>query len=201
VRRVAIIDVAVVGGMSVVYVVLEALDVPKRWSFTLVGVALAVYAVFLVRRRTHSLHALGFRGDNLMSGLVPVGISTVGAGVGLVAWAIAHGGVVWGKEVIILLALYPVWAIVQQLGFQGLFHRGLMVLVPSPSLQVLGTAAAFACVHWGNPTLFGLTFIAGVGWSVLYRRWPNLWLIAGSHTVLAALAYPLVLGDDPIVRI
>ena len=200
-RRVAIIDVAVVGGMSLVYVALEALDVAKRWSFTVVGLALTIYAVFLVRRRTHSLYALGFRRDNLMSGLVPVGISTVAAGVGLVAWAIAHGGALWGKEVLILLALYPIWAIVQQLGFQGLFHRGLMALVPSPSLQVLGTAAAFACVHWGNPTLFGLTFIAGVGWSVLYRRWPNLWLLAGSHTVLAALAYPLVLGDIPLSRV
>jgi len=201
VRRVALIDVAVVGGMSLVYVVLEALDVPKRWSFIVVGVALAIYATFLFRRRMHSLHALGFRKDNLVAGLVPVGICTVVAAVGLVAWAIVHGKAVWGSEVLVLLALYPVWAVVQQLGFQGLFHRGLMVLVPSPVIQVLGTAAAFACVHWGDPTLFGLTFIAGVTWSLLYRRWPNLWLIAGSHTVLAALAYPLVLGDVPLSRV
>ena len=36
-QRVAIIDVAVVGGMSLVYVALEELDVPKRWSFVVVG--------------------------------------------------------------------------------------------------------------------------------------------------------------------
>ena len=200
-RRVAIIDVAVVGGMSLVYVALEALDVPKRWSFIAVGVALAIYAVFLFRRRTHSLHAMGFRTDNLVTGLVPVAICTGVAGIGLVVWGVVQGGAVWGQQVLVLLALYPVWAVVQQLAFQGLFHRGLMVLVPSPSLQVLGTAAAFACVHWGNPTLFGLTFVAGVAWSLLYRRWPNLWLIAGSHTVLAALAYPLVLGDVPLSRV
>src|SRR5918996_6028293 len=76
-RRVAIIDVAVVGGTSLVYVALEALDLPKRWSFVAVGVALAVYAMFLLQRRTHSLHAVGFRTDNLMAGLVPVGICTV----------------------------------------------------------------------------------------------------------------------------
>lgn len=33
------------------------------------------------------------------------------------------------------------------------------------------------------------------------RRWPNLWLLAGSHTILAALAYPLVLGDAPLSRV
>ncbi len=200
-QRVAVIDVAAVGGTSLVYVALEALDVPKRWSFIVVGIALAIYAIFLFCRRTHSLHAMGFRKDNLSAGLFPVGACTVVAAVGLVVWAVVRGRAVWGQEVLVLLALYPVWAVVQQLGFQGLLHRGLMVLVPSPILQVLGSATAFACVHWGNPTLFGLTFLAGVTWSLLYRRWPNLWLIAGSHTILAALAYPLVLGDVPLSRL
>jgi hypothetical protein len=200
-RRVAIIDVAVVGGMSLVYVALEALDVPKRWSFVAVGVALGIYAIFLVRRRTHSLHAMGFRTDNLVAGLIPVGIWTLVAGTGLVTWAVLRGRAVWGQEVLVLLALYPAWAVVQQLGFQGLLHRGLMVLVPSPALQVLGAAGAFACVHVGNAPLLALTFITGLIWSVLYRRWPNLWLLAGSHTVLAALAYPLVLGDVPLSRL
>ena len=89
----------------------------------------------------------------------------------------------------------------QQLGFQGLLHRALMVLLPSPVLQVLGSAVAFACVHIENLTLFGLTLMAGVMWSLLYRRWPNLWLIAGSHSVLAALVYPLVLGEAPLSRL
>lgn len=199
-RRIAIIDVAVVSGMALAYVTLEALDVSKRWSFTAVGLALVVYAIFLARRRLHSLRDLGFRTDNLLAGLIPVGIGTVVAGAGLVAWAVVRGDAVWGQEVLLLLALYPVWAIVQQLGFQGLLHRGLMVLLPSPALRVLGTAAAFASVHVGNHTLLALTFVAGVMWSLLYRRWPNLWLIAGSHTVLAALAYPLVLGDAPLAR-
>jgi len=200
-RRVAIIDVAVVSGMSLIYVVLEALDVPKRWSFVAVGIALGVYAIFLARGRTHSLVALGFRTDNLLAGLIPVGMCTVVAGGGLVVWAAVRGRVVWGHEVLVLLALYPVWALVQQLGFQGLLHRALMVLLPSPVLQVLGSAVAFACVHIENLTLFGLTLMAGVMWSLLYRRWPNLWLIAGSHSVLAALVYPLVLGEAPLSRL
>jgi membrane protease YdiL (CAAX protease family) len=75
------------------------------------------------------------------------------------------------------------------------------MLVRAPVLQVLITAAAFACVHFGNPGLMVLTFLGGIVWSVLYRRWPNLWLLAGSHTVLAALAYPLVLADAPLSRL
>jgi hypothetical protein len=200
-RQAAIIDVAAVGGVSLIYLVFEALDVAKRWSFVTVGVALAIYAIFLIRRRTHSLREMGFRRDNLRAGLVPIGACTLVAGAGLVLWALARGQIVWGPGVLLLLTLYPVWALVQQLGFQGLLHRGLMTLVPSSVLQVLLTAAAFACVHVGNGPLVALTFAAGLMWSILYRRWPNLWLLAASHTILAALAYPLVLGDAPLTRV
>lgn len=200
-RQAAIIDVAAVGGVSLIYLVFEAFHVAKRWSFVTVGVALAIYATFLIRRRTHSLRAMGFRRDNLRAGLVPIGACTLVAGGGVVLWALARGQAVWGPDVLLLLALYPAWALVQQLGFQGLFHRGLMTLVPSSVLQVLLTAAAFACVHVGNGPLVALTFAAGLMWSILYRRWPSLWLLAASHTILAALAYPLVLGDAPLTRV
>lgn len=200
-RQAAIIDVAVVGGMSLIYLVFEALDVAKRWSFAAVGVALGIYALFLIRRRTHSLREMGLRWDNLRAGLVPIGICTIGAGGGAVFWALARGPAVWDSDVLLLLLLYPAWALVQQLGFQGLLHRGLMTLVPSSTLQVLLTAAAFASVHVGNRALVALTFAGGLMWSILYRRWPNLWLLAASHSILAALVYPLVLGDVPLTRV
>src|SRR5256885_16868489 len=129
---------------------------------------------------------MGFRTDNLLAGLIPVGMCTVVAGGGLVVWAAVRGRVVWGHDVLVLLALYPVWALVQQLGFQGLLHRALMVLLPSPVLQVLGSAAAFACVHVENLTLLGLTFMAGGLWSLLYLRWAALLRIAGSRSGFAA---------------
>jgi hypothetical protein len=200
-RQHAIIDVLAVGGVAVGYLILEALHVPKRWSFLAVGIVLAAYAVYLVRRRTESWHALGFRVDNLRAGLLPIGLTTFVAAVGLVTIGALRGAMVSWRAVLVLLALYPVWALVQQFAFQGLLHQRMRALVRAPALQVLVTAAAFASVHFGNRALMALTFLGGIVWSVLYRRWPNLWLLAGSHTVLAALAYPLVLGDTPLSRV
>jgi uncharacterized membrane protein len=183
------------------YLGLELLKIPKRWSFLVAGMALAAYLTYLMLRRTHSWRDLGFRRDNLAASLLPIGVCTLVVGAGLVGFAAVQGRLVWRPAVLVLLALYPLWALAQQFAFQGLLHRGLKVLIHSPSLQVLITAAAFASVHVGNPTLVVLTFSAGIMWSLLYRRWPNLWLLAGSHSVLAALAYPLVLGDAPLTRL
>ena len=200
-RRIAIIDVALVAGISLLYLTLELLHVPKRWSFLASGLALGAYIFYLVKRHPHSWHELGFRRDNLAAGLVPVGLCTLLVGAGLVALAAGKGRAVWQPTMLVLLALYPVWPLAQQFAFQGLLHRGLRVLVRVPALQVLLTAAAFASVHLGNVTLLALTFAAGIMWSVLYRRWPNLWLLAGSHSILAALAYPLLFHDAPLSRV
>jgi len=200
-RGVAIRDVTLVVAVSLTYLGFEVLNIPKRWSFLFAGLALGAYLLYLAVRRPHSWHDLGFRRDNLTAGLLPVGVCTAVVGAGLVAFAVVQGRAVWQPAVLVLLALYPFWALAQQFAFQGLFHGGVKVLVQSPYLQVLLTAAAFASVHVGNATLFALTFVAGIMWSLLYRRWPNLWLLAGSHTILAALAYPLVLGDAPLSRL
>src|SRR5712691_5893965 len=197
-RRTALLDVSIILAISIAYVALEALRVSKRWSFAMVGVALLGNGVYLARRGTDSWRDLGFRADNLRAAALPFGLITVLLGAGLVAWATVHGRPIITRQAVLLLALYPVWAIVQQLAFQGLPHRRLMLLVPSRPLQIAITAAAFAAVHVGNWTLVLLTFSVGILWSMLYRAYPNLWLLGASHTILAALAYPLVLGDAPL---
>jgi hypothetical protein len=200
-RRNEAVDACVVAGTSIAYVVAEALRVEKRWSFLGAGLVLALYGALLVRRRSPTWRELGFRADNLRAGLLPYGAFTLAAGLGLLAWGRLRGLSPLSPDVLPLLALYPAWALVQQVAFQGLLHRSLAVLVRSPPLRVLGVAAAFAAVHAGDGLLVALTFAAGLCWTLLHRRWPNLWLLAASHTVLAALAYPLVLGDAPLSRI
>lgn len=200
-KRQAIIDVTIVLGVCATYVVLEALHVPKRWSFLAMGVALLAYAVYLARRRTDSWRDLGFRTDNLRAGLLPTLAFTLVGAAALISVGLWKGRTGWGPEALLLAGLYPVWALAQQLAFQGILHRRLMLLIKPGLLQVLTTAIAFASVHFGNRILSVLTFTAGLAWSALYRRWPNLWLLAASHSVLAALAYPLVLADAPLSRI
>src|SRR5688572_21191947 len=71
-RDVALADVAVVVGMAVLYLGLEFLQVPKRWTFLAAGLALSGYLAYFTVRRPHSWHDLGFRRDNIATSLIPV---------------------------------------------------------------------------------------------------------------------------------
>jgi len=196
----AAIDTCVVTAMASGYVLLEACHVSKRWSYLAIGLVFVLYVAYLLRRRTPSLHELGFRTDNIRTGLLPIGGFTLLGSLGLVASTVFRGIRPSATGILVLLALYPVFAVVQQTAFQGLLDRSLMSLTPSATLQVLFTGTAFAAVHVGNNLLVALTFVAGIIWSLLYRIWPNIWLLSASHTLLASLAYPLVLGDAPLTR-
>lgn len=199
-RSHAIIDIVIVIGVCAAYVLLEALHVPKRWSFLVMGFALLSYAYYFARRRSDSWQALGLRTDNLRAALLPTAAITLGGATGLIGVGLWEGRTGWGAQALLLLVLYPLWALAQQFAFQGVLRRRLMLVVRPGLLQVLITAAAFASVHFGNPVLVALTFTAGLVWSAIYRYWPNLWVLAASHSILAALAYPIVLADAPLSR-
>jgi membrane protease YdiL (CAAX protease family) len=200
-RRTAIIDVSTVLSVAAIYVLLESCGVPKRWSYALVAVLLVAFGLVLWGRGTETWRGIGFRTDNLRAAALPIGIATAGLGAALVVWALILDRSPWSRESVLLLVLYPAWALIQQGVFQGILHRRLAFLWPSGWAPVLVTALAFAAVHWGNDLLVALALGAGLTWSMLYRFWPNLWLLGASHSFLAALAYPAVLGDAPLARI
>lgn len=200
-RRVALRDIGIVAGACALYVALELSAVPKLWSFALCGVMLFAFLAHVIARRSDTWRDFGFRTDNLLAAGVPVLGGTLVVATGLIAWATASGRVVPVRDIALLLALYPAWAAIQQFVFQGVLHRRLTTVVRSPAAQVVLTAAAFAAVHAGNAALVLLTFLAGILWSLAYRRWPNLYVLAASHAVLAAVVYPLVLADAPLSRL
>ncbi len=199
-RREAMSDVAVVLGCATVYVVAGNAGIGGRWLIAAVGLLLMTYAVLVLARRGERFRDFGLRGDNLRAAAKSVGAWTVPAAVAIIGFALLRGESLFRPELLVMLPLYPMWGVVQQSIFQGVLHRRLLSLVESRRLAVLLTATAFALVHLGSWPLVGLTFVAGLMWSWLFQRYPNVWMLGVSHGVLAALAYPLVLADDPLSR-
>lgn len=186
--------------MVALYVTLEALQVPKRYTIVGLGVALALYAVYLFATTRERPRDFGLRLDNLGSAAVPAGIFTLVAAATVVAWASITGKPLWRSELAIMLPLYPLYGIAQQFVFQGVFHRRVRLALGSRAAAVPVTAVVFSLVHLPDFRLAGLTLAAGLAWSWMFSARPNVWVLGLSHGILAALVYPMILGENPLLR-
>lgn len=192
-------DTAFVLLCGTAYVVAANTNLGGAWLIAAVAVIFAAYSALVLARRGESLSDFGLRVDNLVPACRTVGTWTGGGVVSILFYALLTGAE-FRTELLIMLPLYPLWGIVQQLIFQGLLHRRILVLVRNEHAAVLLTAMAFALVHLGSWPLVALTFVAGLVWSRLFQVYPNVWALGLSHGILAALAYPLLLADNPLSR-
>ncbi len=199
--RQARIDILVVAGSSIGYVMTSLAGVPVGWSVSIVTGILVLYYACVLRRRQTPWRDYGFRADNIREAGWRVGCWTLGATGLLVLVAGLLGNTFSRPELLLLLPLYPLWGILQQFVFQGILHRALLTCLDSRQLALLINSVLFALVHVSDGRVVGLTFVAGLCWSWFYQRWPNLWVLGISHGVLGAVAYPLLLGQNTLERI
>jgi hypothetical protein len=98
-------------------------------------------------------------------------------------------------HVLLAVALYFPWALLQQYIFQHYLLARLLQLVPPPVAVAL-TAAAFASVHFPRWPVMAVVLIAGTVWSLIYARWRTLLPLACSHAVLGSALHYWVFGRD-----
>ena len=164
--------------------------------------AVCFWIVFIYYRASNDLTVMakwGFRCKNLsrcflMATLLAVPILFLMAG-----FAASHGKLSFPAHVWILLALYPIWGIIQQFLIQALVVRNVARsgLALSPAAIVLIGATLFAMAHLNNLRLLPATFCLGLVFVPLYLRYRNLWPLGLYHGWLGTLFYFWVLGHDP----
>jgi membrane protease YdiL (CAAX protease family) len=121
----------------------------------------------------------------------------VAASAGMVGYGISQGRPYPTIGFFYLLWLYPIWGFIQQFLLCALVCRNLREATGRAWAAVVGSSLLFGIAHAPDWTLCALTAAAGVAWTALYLRWPNLWIQAIAHGWLGALAYYYVLGRDP----
>jgi len=196
-------ELAAIIGAGAVHVLVEIVFSERVAHLCSVGIVLA-FAAYLVRRaRTVEgvLRAWGMRVDNFRPAL-RAQFAFVGIGaLALVGIGAALGRLVPPWTFWLTLALYPAWGVAQQFALQNLIARNLTGWLKQP-LAIAGTASVlFGISHFPRWELMLLTLVAGIFFTLIYRRFPNLWAVGIAHGILGSLAVHLVLGEDPVALI
>ncbi len=194
-RRATAEFVAVVATGAVFLVFENVLD-QKLLFIAVAAVAWLAY-VALRFRSPGQAREWGFRADNLRPALAANGIVVLVAAAALVAYGAAHGRGLPPAGFFYLIAIYPIWGLVQQFLLCALVCGNLVRATERAGLAVGASALLFGLVHLPDWTLVLLTFAGGLAWCAIYVRVPNLFVQGVAHGLLGALAYYEVLGRDP----
>ena len=186
-------------GVGALHVVLElAASVTAATIYnSAVCVAVIGYLVWRARRSPGVLRAWGMRLDNLGRALAAQLAFVAVAALPILAYGYFTGRLPLPGTFWLTAAFYPLWGTAQQFALQILVARNLTGLLTRPWPLALAAAALFAVSHVPQYDLVLLTFLGGTGFTILYRRQPNLWAVGLAHGLLGALAYYLVVGRDP----
>ncbi len=167
------------------------------WYNVGVSVSFVVYIVWRIRHTPGVLRIWGFRGDNFVSAVrgqlwfVVVGVFV------LVVYAAVAKSLVLPYTFWLTIALYPVWGVAQQFALQNLIAKNITGVFSKPVALAVGSATLFAISHYPRLELVALTFVSGVFFTLIYRKFPNLWAVGVAHGLLGSLAFYLVLQEDP----
>ncbi|MCO4744080.1 MAG: CPBP family intramembrane metalloprotease [Proteobacteria bacterium] len=155
------------------------------------------YTAHAALRDRERLRSWGFTRKGLVESFAVATPLALIVGTGMIGWG-RLSGVGFDAWMLLPLALYPIWGVIQQFLVQGLLVKNLDEAGVHPGAVVALAAVAFGLVHWPYPVLMAATFGLGLVFTPLYLRFRNLWALGLLHGWLGTLLYQFVLNRHPI---
>ena len=195
-----LITVIAVGGLHVGTEIAFSLTVARAYN----AVAATTIGVYLVWRwcvTKDAVRVWGFRRDNFWKSLRTQLALAAPAAASLYGLGMFIGSVPLPRAFWLTVALYPLWGIAQQFALQNMIAKNLRELVPNDFARALISASLFGLSHYPRISLVLLAFFAGFCFTLIYQRYPNLWAVGFAHGLLGAMAFYIILQEDPGARI
>ena len=184
---------------GLVHLVLElGVSEPVAWAYNgAISVIFSLYLLWRAWTAPGALRAWGMRRDNFLPALgAQAAFGVVGAAV-LLGIGLALDSVALPRGFWLTLALYPIWGITQQFALQNLIGRHVAGFLRNPAAIAAVASILFAISHYPRNHLVVLTLLSGFFFTLVYRRFPNLWAVGIMHGILGTMAVYFVLGEDP----
>lgn len=163
-----------------------------RFRFLASIVPLAIFIIYSHMRK-HEFRDLGFRSDNLKDSLI---WNLVFCAIGSMGLFLTYkAGFLRSDNKHLLPYIYLVYVLflgpVQEIVFRGILFAELKrIRINDYRWIILISTISFCFLHliYRHPPMLVITFISGLAWGFIYTKWPNIWGVSLSHSLLGALA-------------
>ena len=159
---------------------------------------LVAYIVLESRYGDRDLADFGLRMDNLSEATKWSAIVLGPLLLGLSIYAVFHG-VHHPLHFCYAILLYPVWGMIQQFVFQGIFLNACKKLGLGYFSIVLG-ALVFTISHYPSVFLMKFTAFGGLLFATLFYYRPNIIPLGFYHGVFGAFLYYVLRNKDPFLE-
>ncbi len=157
------------------------------------------YVYFKRKKYSDIMSEWGFHRACLIKSMLVILTFELVTLVGILVYGYLNHAEFLNWHVIPVLALYPLWGLIQQFMMVGLVAGNLKKLkdMRTTNFQiVLLTSFVFAMVHYPSLPLMGYAFVMEIIFVRVYLKWPNLWTLGLYHGIISALFIFFVLGRD-----
>jgi hypothetical protein len=160
--------------------------------FFVVAIAVLLTCVLVSRPRVKEL-GIGLHG--MAGASVAIPIALIGSGIGIaVASQIGTLQPLYGARTPLWHGFfYAIWAFEQQFMLNSFFYHRFERLMGNTTATAVVTALLFSFVHVPNPVLVPATFLGGLFFVFVFRRWRNIYPLAIAHAILGltlAMTFP-----------
>jgi uncharacterized protein len=171
----------------------------NAWFIGPLSLCLLMYAFLESRFGDRSLAYFGIRKDNLKEATKWNFIVLGPILLGLIIYALIDG-VNHLVHFLYAVILYPMWGIIQQFVFQGIFLNACRK-VGMGYLSIIFAAFAYAIVHYPSTFMIQMTVLGGTIFSTLFYFRPNIIPIGIFHGIFGAFLYYVLQNKDPLERL
>lgn len=188
--------VTLAGGIS--YAIFHKHLAFNAWFIVPLLFSLLAYVFLESKYGDRGFKYFGVRTDNLLEAtkwnLIILGPFLLGLSV----YALIHG-IHHPKHFIYACLLYPIWGLIQQFIFQGIFLNACKK-VGLGYFSIVLAAFAYTIIHYPSVFMLKFTAMGGVMFSTLFYFRPNIIPIGIFHGVFGAFLYYVLRDKDPFER-